>query len=595
MPGVSVIPAPVAIALLALLACSLIVWLALLAQAPRRPMPTVPLLAALPAAAVIAAALGFAPVAGTLFITILAGGVVWHAAILRFFDERGVRETIFGAFLASGALASIAAIVMAFTRTPIGLWVIQHGRATGTFVLPGELAGYLIVYIPLALALARIDARLRPLAVTGLACAAVAFVMTFSRAGWAGLAAALAMLFVLRGHERGKRSALSIIVGAAVVLAALFNAHHDPSENFTRLSIWEASLRMVARFPFSGVGPFAFPDFYPQVRVPGGEPVALHAHDIVLTIAAETGLAGVAALALGWWGFLFALRPRLALAPPDGTVVRAIAAGLFGTWVQGLVDTSSVVLVGLWLPMMALALAAGAPGAAAAARLRIPRVALVTFAVIALPCALIQVASSAVYAREATPASFPAHLPPALGRSWYGLAYRIAPLPFFDEMLAEDALRRVYLDEAAQDAARLADPTRSELEARIALARGDTRSAAQLFLRAGDDAAIDGDVRSLMRAGRYGEAEALERSLRDRLQQTATRPNALAESWWELGRIAERLGREGEAADDYAHASALAPLNTKYLIDAATLASRRHDDRTAAVLRARAHAIDPTK
>jgi hypothetical protein len=34
----------------------------------------------------------------------------------------------------------------------------------------------------------------------------------------------------------------------------------------------------------------------------------------------------------------------------------AIAAGLAGTLVQGLIDTVSVVIFGLWLPTMALAL-----------------------------------------------------------------------------------------------------------------------------------------------------------------------------------------------------------------------------------------------
>ncbi len=33
---------------------------------------------------------------------------------------------------------------------------MQHGRATGTFVLPGELAAYLIVLLPIAYALARV-------------------------------------------------------------------------------------------------------------------------------------------------------------------------------------------------------------------------------------------------------------------------------------------------------------------------------------------------------------------------------------------------------------------------------------------------------
>jgi O-antigen ligase len=90
-------------------------------------------------------------------------------------------------------------------------------------------------------------------------------------------------------------------MGAAIIAVGLaFNAHHDSSENFTRFSIWEAALRMMQRFPLSGVGPFDVSRIYPFVRSPGGEPIAFHAHSIVLTIAAETGLIGIAALCFGW-------------------------------------------------------------------------------------------------------------------------------------------------------------------------------------------------------------------------------------------------------------------------------------------------------
>jgi hypothetical protein len=78
---------------------------------------------------------------------------------------------------------------------------------------------------------------------------------------------------------------------------------------------------------------------------------------------AETGIVGVVAVLITWWRFGVSLRDRLAGAKPAWSFVAlAIAAGLVGTWVQGLIDTVSVVIFGLWLPSMALALAVAEHG-----------------------------------------------------------------------------------------------------------------------------------------------------------------------------------------------------------------------------------------
>ena len=49
-------------------------------------------------------------------------------------------------------------------------------------------------------------------------------------------------------------------------------------------------------------------------------------------------------------------------APPEALLSLSIAAGLVGVAVQGLIDTVSVVIFGVWMPMMALALAAARGG-----------------------------------------------------------------------------------------------------------------------------------------------------------------------------------------------------------------------------------------
>ena len=604
VPGVALLSHRATLALAGAAATLALVLIALLAIPPRQRAPSAAAFAALPCAALVAAALGLDPRAGALFIAIAAAGIVWHAAILRWFSAPRVAGAIFGSYLASGALASLAAIAMAIAKRPAALYTLEHGRATGTFVLPGELAGYLILYVPLALALARTSAQpwLRRLAWAGVTIAAAAFVMTFSRAGFAGMAAAVTTFVLLLRRRNGPRYAVAIAGLAVVGVALAFNAHHDPSENYTRLSIWQAALEIVQRFPLTGVGPFDFARVYPFVRVPGGEPAAYHAHSLLLTIAAETGLVGLGALLFGWQRFAVALRRRLRAAPAANRVAVAIAAGLAGTWVQGLVDTVSIVIFALWMPMTALALAAAGDEPAAAvpalgARSRARVTLLAGVAAIALvACAVVQLGSSALFAGAAAPGSLPARLPPELGLRIYARIERIAPLPFVEATLAHDALRRGDVSDAAAYAGRLPPGSeRSDLLARVAFDEGRVDDAAQLFLEAGDDDAMQTFVAQLQDAGRLTDAYELERRVRDRLAAAGTRPNAVADSCWRLGRLAVRLNRPNDAARDYACATGLAPLNTKYLVDAGILALRRHDRPAAAALFARAIAIDPRR
>jgi len=122
---------------------------------------------------------------------------------------------------------------------------------------------------------------------------------------------------------------------------------------------------MVRRFPLTGVGPFNFARIYPLVRLPDGDASAFHAHSFLLTFFAEMGIVGLSAVLFAWWRFVVVLRRSMSDVPATNALLAlAIAAGLFGTWVQGLIDTVSVVIFGLWLPSMALALACARHGLA---------------------------------------------------------------------------------------------------------------------------------------------------------------------------------------------------------------------------------------
>jgi len=365
VPGISLLPRTVTIALLLFMcACAVVTAVLTVVSRGQRAPTFLPLMCWL-SSALLSAALGFDPLAGLLFIGVFGLSILWHLALLRFYREPGVSEAIFISFLLSGALASLTAIAMVLTRIPAAQYTVGHGRAIGTFILPGELAGYLILYIPTAFSICIVTQRpfLRRIALAGLGCGVVALAMTYSRAGWMGfIAAAAFFIFLARQRARRRYALAALLVGGALVAFTL-NAHHNPSENYTRLSIWQAGIRMVERFPVTGVGPFVFAKIYPLVRMPDGEPTAYHAHSFLLTIFAETGLLGVCAVLFLWWRFIATLNERLRRnGGPNRLLALAIAAGLLGTWVQGLIDTVSVVIFGLWLPFMAIALNAAEDG-----------------------------------------------------------------------------------------------------------------------------------------------------------------------------------------------------------------------------------------
>lgn len=358
IPGVSLVPPAFAIALLALMAVIAIYTAVMLLRQPRETPPTLwPLLGWL-GAALLSAVLGFNPQGGLLFIAIFGLTVIWHLALLRYYRLPGVSRAIFWSYLISGGLASFAAIVMVVTRHPADQYTIGHGRAIGTFILPGELAGYLILFLPIALAVASTarDRALRITAWCSFGVGLIALALTFSRAGWIGFATAIAFYAFMTGIVR-RRFAPVILLGGLAAVLVVFNAHHNPSENYTRLSIWRAGIEMVRRFPLTGVGPFDFARIYPLVRLPDGDAMAFHAHSFLLTVFAETGLVGLVAVLAAWWRFGVVLSERLGSAKrANAMLALAIAAGLAGTWVQGLIDTVSVVIFGLWLPSMALAI-----------------------------------------------------------------------------------------------------------------------------------------------------------------------------------------------------------------------------------------------
>jgi O-antigen ligase len=366
-PGVSIVPLPLALVLLGAMLVLAVVASVALALPPRsKPALFYPLLV-WSGTIVLSLVLGLNLRDGLVFAVIFALGMIWHAHIDRFYAIPGYARALWWAYLLSGMLACVLAIAMVVTRVPASLYTIANGRAVGTFVLPGELAGYLLFFLPIAYALGHSakSAALRGVAWAALACGALAMILTFSRTGWIGLAAGGAFMVVAQARSGRARFAqgAAIVVAALAIVLLFFNERHNPSENYTRLSIWQAAIGVIDRFPLTGVGPFGFSKIYPLVRLPGGDATAFHAHSMYLTFFAELGIIGFLAFCWVLWSFARAWYRRVhALTPQASLLATAIAAGVVGALVQGLIDTVSVVIFGLLLPMLAVALTAARSG-----------------------------------------------------------------------------------------------------------------------------------------------------------------------------------------------------------------------------------------
>jgi O-antigen ligase len=319
-------------------------------------------------ATLIAALLGFDPLPGIA----LALGVLFyvevHGAIVRYYAQPGVAERIFTIFLATGSAACLFALVLAVTRRPPQLDVLFHGRAVGTFLNPSELAEFCLVLFAtgLGVAFTAEGAKLRALAAVACVVAFATLVETYARSALVSFAIAGTML-----AYGVKRSLVVVACGCIAIAAATtwsvtVDSHHANEDSYARLPGFAAGLATFARFPLTGVGPLAFNRTYEIVRAPdgtpGGEPVAYDPHNMALSILAESGIVGFAAIVFGWTQFIILARRALLAAEPRARFLAAcICAGLAATVIHVMLNSVSLSF-GIWSQFMALALAAAANG-----------------------------------------------------------------------------------------------------------------------------------------------------------------------------------------------------------------------------------------
>ncbi|NEQ46827.1 MAG: putative bicarbonate transporter, IctB family [Leptolyngbya sp. SIOISBB] len=311
-----------------------------------------------------------AAIAGLIKLTL---NVLLFLLMARVLRHPRLRTTLVTVYLLTTLVVSVFGLRQwFFGAEALATWVDPTSNLVGTTRVysylgnPNLLAGYLIPAVMLSGAAIFAWPRWTPklLAILSLLVNMACLVLTFSRGGWLGFVGAGFMLLVLlvqfwsiRFNEFWRRWAIPVLLGGSaaflcLAIAALdplrdrvmsiFAGRSDSSNNF-RINVWMAVIDMIKARPILGIGPGndAFNQIYPLFQRP--RYTALSAYSIVLEIAAEAGIIG---LAIFFWllsvtfgqGWRSLQRLREMQSVQAYWLIAAIAT-MVGMLVHGLVDT----------------------------------------------------------------------------------------------------------------------------------------------------------------------------------------------------------------------------------------------------------------
>lgn len=204
------------------------------------------------------------------------------------------------------------------------------GRGGGTYICPNDLAGFLELLLPLAMAYTLVG-RCKPLTRILLGYAAIVMMAglgaTVSRAGWMACGLSLLALFGVLVTHRNYRLPAALFLLVLLTAGVFFTLKTNPLEKrfqdrptgegvdtsdvIVRLDLWKAAAQMWMDHPWFGVGPGHYDYRFRAYRPPSMQMRPLRAHNDYLNTLADWGIVGATIIAVGW---------------------AALLAGLFMTW-----------------------------------------------------------------------------------------------------------------------------------------------------------------------------------------------------------------------------------------------------------------------
>ena len=216
------------------------------------------------------------------------------------------------------AMAIAFYAVFQFLTNSNKVWLLQEPykhRGTGTFISPNNLAGFLEMILPLALAYT-ITSRLKalPKIFTGYAALVIlaGIVVAVSRGGWIATALALLIFFaVLMFHHTHRAPAIALL--ALFVSGVLFFAPHDvlftsrlkglkeaggDVTRDTRYLIWGDAVKLWHENPWWGIGPAHFDYRFGKYRPELVQKSPDRVHNDYLNTLTDYGIVGIALILL---------------------------------------------------------------------------------------------------------------------------------------------------------------------------------------------------------------------------------------------------------------------------------------------------------
>jgi O-antigen ligase len=280
-------------------------------------------------------------------------------------------------FLAVGCV--LCAEGFSSTATTTNFRAVVSTRAVGVFQSPNELGtlAAILLLIALGVVLSGLPRSYRLLGAVAVVFAISALALSLSRGAWLGAGVGVLGLAVLIPWA-WRVLAVVALVGLVLGLGlGAFNA--DPTEvqvlrsRFSQIlhpvsdpydqrpAIWSEAEREIAARPLFGFGPGNFPVASARTGSSAQSIGAVHAHDVLLTVASEAGLPAAGCvvaftLGIGW----AAWRTRRTLrGSPDAALAAGFAAALLATLVHGIVDFTlrNATLMGLVWVVAALVIA----------------------------------------------------------------------------------------------------------------------------------------------------------------------------------------------------------------------------------------------
>ena len=273
-----------------------------------------------------------------------------------------VRTSVFTKKLLSCALfscgvCSIYGIYQNFFSAPDTTWTDEdmfseiETRVVSTFENPNVFGEYLIMLLPIALAFLISSKRIshKTSYLVCLGTSALALVYTWSRGAWLGCIASMLIFLIIIS----KRSISLYLLGIFALPIAIpmlpgsiidrFSSIGNMTDSSTsyRVFIWEASVKMINDFLFTGIGigTSAFQTVYSEYALAGIE-TAPHAHNLYLQILVETGLFGflsfVAVMILFFMKLFTFMKNRCSF--DEKIITGALACGIVAFLIQGLTD-----------------------------------------------------------------------------------------------------------------------------------------------------------------------------------------------------------------------------------------------------------------